>query len=46
MEERVLVGMDLGNSFVRVYFSGKSIVMYHSLLLEKGNVFINKKPTN
>lgn len=38
--------MDIGNSFMRVYFANKSIAMYNSLLLEKGNVFINKKPTN
>lgn len=45
MEEGVVVGIDLGNSTIRVHFSNKTIVMYHSLLLEKGNVFINKKPT-
>jgi hypothetical protein len=46
MEERTVVGMDIGNAFLRVYFANKSIFMYNSLLLEKGNVFINKKPTN
>jgi hypothetical protein len=42
----VLVGVDLGNTFVRVYFAAKSIVMYNSLLLEKGNAYVNKKPNN
>jgi molecular chaperone DnaK (HSP70) len=46
MEDRVVVGLDLGNAFLRVYFAGKAILMYNSLLLEKGNVYINKKPTN
>ena len=38
--------MDIGNTFLRVYFANRTIIMYNSLLLEKGNIFINKKPTN
>jgi hypothetical protein len=41
-----IVGVDLGNSFIRVYFSNKKIELYNSLLLEKGNAYINKKPTS
>lgn len=40
------MGLELGNSHVRVFFANKTIVMYNSFLLEKGNVYINKKPTN
>ena len=46
MMEQTVVGMDIGNTYLRVYFANKTIIMYNSLLLEKGNVFINKKPTN
>jgi hypothetical protein len=45
-ESKEIVGIDLGNCFIRVYFSNKTIVLYNSLLLEKGNAYINKKPTS
>lgn len=45
-EKRETVGFDLGNTTIRISFGSKSIAMHNSVLLEKGNAFINKKPNN
>lgn len=36
----------MGNSFIRIHVARKTIIMYNSILIEKGNAYINKKPTN
>jgi hypothetical protein len=33
MDQKEMIGFDIGNSFIRVFFSNKMIVMFNSLLL-------------
>ena len=43
-DEKEVVGIDFGNCWFKISYANKEIILANSLFLERGNVYIGKKP--